>query len=137
MHHEGCDMECSKKPRDGTYPHGRKLKRVQEDSRETVGQKRLWWKSPDGIAILPPIGNKTGVFCILEYKRMSDVTDQYLLWVRLKTEEQYVSLRSTLNEAIRHQGCKVEQISFITGSRSVNEQDLRKNLGSSKSRSLV
>jgi hypothetical protein len=83
---------------------------------------------PDGIAVLPPIGNKTGVFCILEYKRMSDVTDQYLLRVRLTTENQYVSLRNALSDVIRRQGWKVEQISFITGSRSVNEQDLRKNL---------
>jgi hypothetical protein len=34
---------------------------------------------PDGKAVLPPIGNKAGVFCILEYKRMSDVTEQYVL----------------------------------------------------------
>ena len=83
-------MEYVKKPR--TYPHTRRVKRVQESQpRETVPQDRFWWMRPDGITVLPPIGNKTGVLCILdsEYKRMSDVTDQYLLWDRLKTENQY------------------------------------------------
>ena len=41
---------------------------------------------------------------------------------------QYVSLRRTLGVTLQHQGWKVEQISFIAGSRSLNEQDLRKNL---------
>ena len=84
---------------------------------------------PNCIVIPPPIGNKAGVFCILEYKQMSDVTDQYLLWARLKPENQYVSLRIALSDAIRRKGWKVEQVIFITVGRSVNEQDLRKNLG--------
>jgi hypothetical protein len=33
-----------------------------------------------------------------------------------------------MSEAIQRQGWKVEQISFVTGSRSVNKQDLNKNL---------
>ena len=71
---------------------------------------------PDGIVVLPSLGNKTGVFCVLEYIHMSDVTDQYLLWDRLKTEDQYTSLRSVLSDVIRRQGWKVEEISFVTGS---------------------
>ena len=58
---------------------------------------------------------------------MSDVTDQYLLRSRLKTENQYESL-SVLRNVIHRQGWKVEEISSITGKRSVNEQDLRKKL---------
>ncbi len=30
---------------------------------------------PDGIAVLPPIGNNTGLICILQNKRMSDITE--------------------------------------------------------------
>ena len=82
---------------------------------------------PDGITVLPPIGNKAGVFCILEHKCVSDVTDQYLLRTKLTTENQYESLRSALSDTIRHQVWKVEQISFVAGSRSANEEDLRKN----------
>jgi hypothetical protein len=39
-----------------------------------------------------------------------------------------VYLRRTLGVTLHHQGWKVEQIIFIVGSRSLNEQDLRKNL---------
>jgi hypothetical protein len=35
---------------------------------------------------------------------------------------------NTLSDTIHPQGWKVEQISFITGTHSVNEEDLRKNL---------
>lgn len=97
-------------------------------------QEPARWMKPNGIAVLPPVVNKTDVFCILEYKRMSDVTDQYLLRVKSTVENQYGSLRSSLSDTIivHHQGWKVErvveQISFVTGLRSVNEQDLKKTL---------
>ena len=66
---------------------------------ETVAENRFCRMRPDGIVVLPTIGNNSGVFFILEYKRMSDVTDQHLRRSRLKVENQYVSLRST-------RGCK-------------------------------
>jgi hypothetical protein len=104
--------------------------------RETIAKDRFCRMRPDGIAVLhpsriqntTPVGNKAVVFCILEYTRMSDVTDQYLLRVKSTAENQYASLQSALNDEIHRQGWKVEQISFVTGSRPVNEQDLRKNL---------
>jgi hypothetical protein len=114
--------------------HVRRVKMSQDDgvqegqTRETEAQDRFWRMRPDGIAVLPPIGNKAEVFCILEYKHMSDLTDQYLLRSRLKTEDLFVSLRSALIDTIHDQGWKVEQISFITGACSVNKQDLRENL---------
>ena len=105
------------------------LKRVLEgQSRETLAKDSIWRMRPDGIAVLPPVGNKAGVFCILEYKGMSDFTDQYLLRAESTAENQYTSLRSALSDVIQRQGWKVEQISFVTGSRSVNEQDLREKL---------
>ncbi len=38
-----------------------------------------------------------------------------------------MSLKQTLGVTLQYQAWKVEQISFIAGSRSLNEQDLRKN----------
>ncbi len=73
----------------------------------------------------PPTKTKSGVFCILEFKLMSDVTDQHLGRSRQKvTEDQYDSLRSDLSKTIEHQGSMVNRISFITGTRSLNEEDL-------------
>jgi hypothetical protein len=55
-------------------------KRIQEGiPRETVMKKSFWWMRPDGIAVLPPGGNKAGTFCILEHKRMSDCCEHYLV----------------------------------------------------------
>ena len=69
---------------------------------------------PDGIVVQTTTETKVGVFCILEYKIMSDVTSQYLLRSPLKTENQYVSLPSVLRDTIHRQGSMVEQINFIT-----------------------
>ena len=54
-------------------------RRIREDqSKEEIAKERFWRMRPDGIVVLPPVRNKTGVFCILEHKRMSDVCDQYI-----------------------------------------------------------
>jgi hypothetical protein len=68
------------------------------------------------------------IFCILEHKRMSDVCDRYLIRVRSTSVNQYTSLRSVISTVIQCQGCKVEQIRFIKVARSVDKQDLNKNL---------
>ena len=83
---------------------------------------------PDGLAFRLPTETKAGTLCILEFKRMSDVTDQYLIRARSRAEDQYASLKRALGATLQHQGWQVEQISFIAGSWSLNEQDLRKNL---------
>ena len=40
-----------------------------------IGKNRIWRKRPDGISIKKPKEAKSGIFCILEHKRMSDVSD--------------------------------------------------------------
>jgi hypothetical protein len=83
---------------------------------------------PDGIEVLPPAGNKAGTFCILEHKRMSDYSEHYLVRAKKTADNQYASLRSAISTVIQRQGRKVDQVSFITGARSVDQQDFRKNL---------
>jgi hypothetical protein len=83
---------------------------------------------PDGIAVHPPTGNKTDTFCILEHKRMSDCCEHYLVRAKKTTDNQYASLRSAISTVVHRQGWKVDQVSFITGARSVDKQDFRKNL---------
>ena len=46
--------------------------------RETFAEVRIWNKRPDRLAIKMPTSEKLGEFVILEFKRMSDVTDQYV-----------------------------------------------------------
>ena len=103
--------------------------RVQEGQpKEDIAKERFWRMRPDGIAVLPPVGNTTGVFYILEFKHMSDVCDRYLTRDKLTAEDQYTSLRSAISKVIHRQGWRVEQISFVTGAQSVNKQDLCQNL---------
>jgi hypothetical protein len=103
-------------------------RRIKEGTpKETVVKESFCRMRPDGIAVLPPVGNTAGTFCILEHKRMSDVCERYL--VRAKnTAENHASLRSAISTVIQRQGWKVEQISFITGARSVDKKDFSKNL---------
>jgi hypothetical protein len=59
---------------------------------------------------------------------MSDVTSQYIVRAKRVTEAQNGSLRSSLAMTMQRQGWKVDQVSFIEGARSLNEEELKKNL---------
>ena len=56
--------------------------------RETIATERIWNKRPDGLAIKMPTSETVGEFVILEFKRMSDVTDQYVTRARNVAESQ-------------------------------------------------
>jgi hypothetical protein len=72
-------------------------RRIKEGiPKETVVKESFWWMRPDGIVVLPPVGNTAGIFCILEHKRMSDVCDLYLIRAGSTAVNQYVSLRSAI-----------------------------------------
>ncbi len=104
-------------------------KKIREGvPRETVMQESFWRMRPDGIAVLPPTGNKTGTFCILEHKRMSDCCEHYLARAKKTADNQYASLCSAIGTVIQRQDWKVGQVSFITGATSVDKQDFRKSL---------
>jgi len=91
-------------------------RRIKEGiPKETVVKESFCRMRQDGIAVLPPVGNKAGIFCILEHKRMSDVFERYLIRAKSTAEAQYASLRSAISTVIHRQGWKVEQVSFITG----------------------
>jgi hypothetical protein len=68
------------KDREMKSPHTQvEVRKIQEGQpKEVVVRERFWRLHPDGIAVLPPVENEAGVFCILEHKRMSDVCDQYM-----------------------------------------------------------
>ena len=59
---------------------------------------------------------------------MSDVTSHYIVRVKTVTMTQYDSLRSTLGKVIQRSGWVVHQRNFITGTRSLNEGELKENL---------
>ena len=95
---------------------------------EEILRDRLWNKRPDGFAIKMPTKEKAGELVILEFKRMSCVTDQYVKRARNVAEAQYASMKSALEKTLNPQGWSVSQRSFIAGARSLNEKDLHDNL---------
>jgi hypothetical protein len=62
---------------------------------EKIAEERIWNKRPDGLAIKMPTTEKLGEFVILEFKRMSDVTDQYVSRAKHVVEAQYASTKET------------------------------------------
>ena len=52
------------------------------------------------IALKKHTETKKGSFVILELKRVSDATDQYVERAKQKAESQYVSLRTDLSETL-------------------------------------
>jgi hypothetical protein len=92
--------------------------RQQGISHEQISEDRLWNKRPDGIAFKMPTDTKSGVICLLDFKRMSDVTSHYIVRVKDVTVAQYESLRSALDKVIQHSGWVVHQRSFVAGAWS-------------------
>ena len=56
------------------------MRRKKGIPHEQIAHDRLWNKRPDGIAFKMPTKTKAGVICLLEFKRMSEVTNQYTVY---------------------------------------------------------
>jgi hypothetical protein len=73
-------LENAAKDQAGYHPFTEAEKRKYEagTTEETIVLDRLWNKRPDGFAIKKPTATKGGELVILEFKRMSCMTDQYV-----------------------------------------------------------
>jgi hypothetical protein len=60
--------------------------------REKITLESIWNKRSDGLTIKRPTTEKAGELVILEFKRMSCVTDQYVRRARNVAEAQYESI---------------------------------------------
>jgi hypothetical protein len=59
-------------------------------------EQTLWNTARDSETFQMPTDTKSGVICLLEFKRMSDVTSHYIVRAKCVTVVQYESLRSAL-----------------------------------------
>ncbi len=64
-----------------------------------------------------PTNTKTGVICLLEFKRMSDVTSHCIVRGKNVAMTQYESLRSALGKAMQH------RVGWYTNAVSSRERD--------------
>ena len=60
---------------------------------------------------------------------MSDSTDQYLQRAVRTAENQYHCLYTTLTRTKQRNSWEIKQVRFVAGTRSVNEEHLKGNLG--------
>ncbi len=95
---------------------------------EKIVLDRIWNTRPDGFSIKMPTREKDIELVILEFKRMSCVTDQYVRRARNSEEAQYVSIKSTLERTLGTQRWIISQRCFIVGTRSLDEKDFHDNL---------
>ncbi len=75
-----------------------------------------------------PTDTKSGVICLLKFKRMSDVTSHYIVRTKSVAMAQYESLRSALGKVMQRSGWVVQKRSFIAVARFLNEAELKENL---------
>ena len=81
-----------------------KIRRKKGILHAQIAHDRLWNKRPDDIAFKMPTKTKVGVICLLEFKRMSDVTSHYIVRTKREVETQYEYLQSALVNTMQHQG---------------------------------
>ena len=71
---------------------------------------------------------ETNITRLWESKTSRETTVKVRFWRLRPTKDRYDSLRTSLSNTIQRQDLKDKQIRFISGVRSLNEQDLWNNL---------
>ena len=79
-------------------------------------QARFWRHRPDGFAV----NEREHVIYILEFKRVSDTSDQYVSETQKLAETQHLDVTQGLKSLFKDTQWTVEQISFVTGHKSVS-----------------
>jgi hypothetical protein len=88
----GCNMEWCKNPGNGSSPlTNRRSKSSRGSIKGSKSERKILTDVTGRNSGPSTVGDKTCTFCLLEYKRMSDVWDRYLIRVESTDENQYVS----------------------------------------------
>jgi hypothetical protein len=79
-------------------------------------QARFWRRRPDGFAV----NEKEHVIYVLEFKRASDVRDQYVAETQKLAETQHLVVTQGLKSLFKGTQWTVEHLSFVAGHKSVS-----------------
>ena len=79
-------------------------------------QARFWRHRPDGFAV----NEKEHVIYVLEFKRVSDASDQYVSETQKLAETQHLAVTQGLKSLFKGTQWTVEQLSFVAGHKSVS-----------------
>jgi len=91
--------------------------------KETKAKERFFRTRPDGIAH----HNEKRIWYLMEFKHTSDVLPDYLERKDKMTSKQYENFMNILRKA-KKPGWTSDQLNFIVGSKSVNENAMDTNL---------
>ena len=91
--------------------------RVEEQEADDEDkQARFWRRRPDGFAV----NEREHVIYILEFKRVSDTSDQYVSETQKLAETQHLAVTQGLKSLFKGTQWTVEQLSFVAGHKSVS-----------------
>ena len=81
-------------------------------------QVRFWRRRPDGFAVNEK--EPHDVIYVLEFKRISDASDQYVAETQKLAETQHLAVTQGLKSLFKGTQWTVEQLSFVEGHKSVS-----------------
>ena len=85
---------------------------IDDDDR----QARFWRRRPDGFVV----NEKEHVIYVLEFKRVTDTGEKYVSETQKLAETQHLVIRQGLKRLFKDTQWTVEQLSFVTGHKSVS-----------------
>jgi hypothetical protein len=92
--------------------------RVEEQEVDDEDRQAWFWRSrSDGFAV----NEKEHVIYILEFKRVSDTSDQYVSETQKLAEIQHLDVTQGLKKLFKDTQWTVEKLSFVEGHKSVSE----------------
>ncbi len=107
-------------------PTDEEIYKITQDpraQREIEAKKRFFRTRPDGIAH----HNENRIWYLMEFKRTSDVLPDYLERKDKMASKQYENFMNILRKA-KKTGWTSDQLNFIVGSKSINENVMDTNL---------
>jgi hypothetical protein len=91
-------------------------KMVEQELDDEDRQARFWRRRPDGFAV----DEKEHIIYVLEFKRVSDVGQEYVAETQQLAEAQHLAVTQGLQKLFKDTHWTVEQLSFVVGHKSVS-----------------
>jgi hypothetical protein len=91
-------------------------KMVEQDLDDEDRQARFWRRRPDGFTV----NEQEHIIYVLEFKRVSDVGQEYVTETQQLAEAQHLAITQGLQKLFKDTQWTVEQLSFVAGHKSVS-----------------
>jgi hypothetical protein len=89
---------------------------VEQELDDEDRQARFWRRRPDGFAV----NEKENIIYVLEFKRVSDAGQEYVVETQQLAEAQHLAVTQGLQKLFKDTQWTVERLSFVVGHKSVS-----------------